>query len=205
MTQTKLLVIYGDEHSDTQHAEFMARVHAITYQLGVESLVVREGESADAVLELSARMDNGVRSSTSMFRDGLRRCSASRNARLGSQSSSGSIDYSHLSEAIAKQHDRWEQILKRVEDTSALLYKWDRAGMPAAPVDCGIGVVAQEIKPLAAVEGMALSYCLDPLESAIDCAVRLIADHGGTQLTPRLAAHLDALLAEQLKRVTADE
>lgn len=43
---------------------------------------------------------------------------------------------------------------------------------------------------------------LDPLEQAIDQAVRLAAESKG-ELALRLSRHLDALLDEQLKKVSA--
>ena len=68
---------------------------------------------------------------------------------------------------------------------------------------------------MAAVEGMAISYCLDPLEQAIESTVRMLrdehqqmADAGAKQdsaLCDRLGTHLDALLAIQLERVTDHE
>lgn len=55
------------------------------------------------------------------------------------------------------------------------------------------------VEPLKAIEGMALGVSLDPLESAIDQTVRLIAECQGNQEV-RLTSHLDQLLALQLKR-----
>ena len=172
-------------------------------------------------------------------------------------------------------------IHKRVEDTSALLYRWDSAGLP--PSDGVQGMLARvetttaqlrdelkvgaisnrfipnavqlqamrlvaklinagavalvddqyiqgeqvfralkigegtasvrdphakpevaEAQSVEAVQGEAVSFMLDPLEQAIDMSVRLAAEYEG-ELTVKLSRHLDALLAEQLKRVTADE
>ena len=71
-----------------------------------------------------------------------------------------------------------------------------------------------------ALQGQAASFHLDPLEQAIQCAAQVMRDErdqmaqvsmtlGGdvpsTSLYGRMAVHLDALLAEQLKRVTSDE
>lgn len=61
-----------------------------------------------------------------------------------------------------------------------------------------------EAQSVEAVQGEAVSFMLDPLELAIDMSVRLAAEYEG-ELTVKLSRHLDALLAEQLKRVTADE
>lgn len=67
---------------------------------------------------------------------------------------------------------------------------------------------------LDAVEGVALSYSLDPLESAISLTVQELGAELSrmsdtrsisTTVYQRLGEHLDALLAEQLKRVTHDE
>lgn len=46
-------------------------------------------------------------------------------------------------------------------------------------------------------------FALDPLEQAIDQTVRLVAESEG-ELSVRLSRHLDTLLSEQLKRLTAD-
>lgn len=228
----KLLVITNDHHmSDTQRTELTTRAKLIAEKVGAELLVLGPGQGADLI--------NGPlmpgKATADEIKEGLRNCSASRGAYFGSQLNSGVLDYDHLKEAIAKQHDRLFQILKRVEDTGALLYRWDRAGVPAAHVESGLDVSRQKdeattaqlreelavsVEPLAAVEGMALSYCLGPLESAIESTARVMRDErervAGLLLTTltgefetgtlkRLSEHLDALLAEQLKRVTADE
>src|SRR5690606_33709356 len=73
--------------------------------------------------------------------------------------------------------------------------------------------------PVTAIQGEAVSFMLDPLEQAIQCTVQVMRDErdqmaqismtlGGdvpsASLYGRMAVHLDALLAEQLKRVTED-
>lgn len=71
------------------------------------------------------------------------------------------------------------------------------------------------VQPLAAIQGEASSFSLDPLAQAIESTVRMVRDEHqqmaeagaqqDTALCDRLGSHLDALLAGQLKRVTADE
>lgn len=72
-----------------------------------------------------------------------------------------------------------------------------------------------DANPVTAIQGEAVSFSLDPLEQAIESAVRLLrdehqqmADAGAKQdsaLCDRLGTHLDALLAIQLERVTDHE
>ncbi|MBA1200468.1 hypothetical protein G7009_01450 [Pseudomonas capeferrum] len=57
---------------------------------------------------------------------------------------------------------------------------------------------------MTATQGETMSFMLDPLEQAIDQAARLLPETTG-ELAVRLSRHLDTLLAEQLKRVTAHE
>lgn len=67
----------------------------------------------------------------------------------------------------------------------------------------------------AAIQGEAMSFMLDPLEQAIESTVRMMRDEHqqmtevgakeDTALCDRLGSHLDALLAIQIERVTADE
>ncbi|MFA0994706.1 MULTISPECIES: hypothetical protein [Pseudomonas syringae group] len=65
-----------------------------------------------------------------------------------------------------------------------------------------------------ALQGVASGFMLDPLEQAIESTVRMLRDElqhmrdtAAKQLSPlsdRLGAHLDALLAIQIKRVSVD-
>ncbi|RXT63056.1 hypothetical protein [Pseudomonas syringae] len=65
-----------------------------------------------------------------------------------------------------------------------------------------------------ALQGFASGFMLDPLEQAIESTVRMLRDEqqcmrdvGAKELSPlttRLGAHLDALLAIQIKRVSVD-
>lgn len=244
MTQSKLIeiVVIGATGSGKSHvleiidralrAEYGHHVQIASHDLSCERGLGNPGTKPRVSETIFSLREQGVpadKATAVEIKVGLRECSASRNARLASQLSSGYIDYSHLSEAIAKQHDRLVQILKRVEDTSALLYEWDRAGMPAERFDAGANisrlkaeattaqlrdVLSSEVRPTESVEGVALSYCLDPLESAISLTVQALGDElsrmsgtGAVSTTTyqRLGEHLDALLAEQLKRVTANE
>ena len=65
--------------------------------------------------------------------------------------------------------------------------------------------------PVNAIQGEVMGFALDPLESAIESTVRLVddrlaADHPSSlNISTMLVGHLEDLLAEQLKRVTADE
>lgn len=298
MTQSKLIeiVVIGATGSGKSHvlelidralrAEYGHHVQIASHDLSCERGLGSPGTKprvSETIFSLKEQGAPADKATAAEIKEGLRECSASRNSRLGSQLSSGSIDYSHLSEAIDKQHERWEQIHKRVEDTSALLYKWDRTGMPAARVDTGVSILkalelatarlrdelkvgpisnrfipnavqlqamrlvaklinagavalvddqyvqgeqvfralkigegtasvrdphakpeVAEAQSVEAVQGEAVSFMLDPLEQAIDMSVRLAAESEG-ELTVKLSRHLDALLAEQLKRVTADE
>ncbi|EPM91694.1 hypothetical protein A259_38476, partial [Pseudomonas syringae pv. actinidiae ICMP 19070] len=66
-----------------------------------------------------------------------------------------------------------------------------------------------------AIQGIASGFVLDPLEQAIESTVRMLRDElqhmrdtAAKQLSPlsdRLGAHLDALLAIQIQRVSGDE
>lgn len=70
------------------------------------------------------------------------------------------------------------------------------------------------VEPQAATSCVGFSIRLDPLESAIDLTVRLLGDEhqrmleagakNDTVLCDRLGSHLDALLAEQLKRAKVE-
>lgn len=84
---------------------------------------------------------------------------------------------------------------------------WDHA--------VGSAPLCAQAEALTAIQGEATSYCLDPLEQAIESTVRMLRDEHqqmseagaqrDTALCDRLASHLGALLAEQLKRVSTDE
>ena len=78
----------------------------------------------------------------------------------------------------------------------------------------GSAPLCAQVEALTAIQGEAISSCLDPLEQAIESTVRALRDEhqqmaetGAKQdsaLCDRLGTHLDALLAKQLERVTAD-
>lgn len=205
MTKTNLLVITSAGHmSDDQHAKLTARVEAVASKVGAEVLVLGPGQDARLI-------NVGVMPSKATaveIKEGLRSCSAARTDYYSDRLGGGVAGRSDLLEGIDRLRKEMrvqvDQILKRVEDTGALLYRWDRAGMPAAHVDCGVDAIVQEGKPMAAVEGMAISYCLDPLEQGIEQAVRLVAEAEG-ELAVKLSRHLDALLAIQLEWVTSHE
>mgnify|MGYP001570500139 CR=1 FL=1 len=63
---------------------------------------------------------------------------------------------------------------------------------------------APVVETITAAQGEVVGFSLDPLEQAIDQAVRLVAEAEG-ELAVKLSRHLDALLLEQLKRVQAHE
>lgn len=73
---------------------------------------------------------------------------------------------------------------------------------------------APVVETIAATQGEVVGFTLDPLEQAIESTVRMVRDEHqqmaetgaqrDTALCDRLGAHLDALLAEQLKRVSSD-
>ena len=70
-----------------------------------------------------------------------------------------------------------------------------------------------DASPVTAIQGEAVSFNLDPLEQAIESAVRLLRDEHqqmadavakqDSALCDRLGTHLDALLAIQLERVSS--
>jgi energy-coupling factor transporter ATP-binding protein EcfA2 len=60
------------------------------------------------------------------------------------------------------------------------------------------------VSKVEALQGFTAGFRLDPLEQAIDQAVRLAGEAEG-ELAVKLGCHLEALLGEQWKRVTADE
>lgn len=68
-----------------------------------------------------------------------------------------------------------------------------------------------EAESMTAVEGMVLDSYLDPLEQAIESTVRMMDERMASDRSPSLnvglmlMGHLEELLAEQLKRVTANE
>ena len=72
--------------------------------------------------------------------------------------------------------------------------------------------VERSVPAVTAIQGEAMSFMLDPLEQAVESTVRMlrdehqqIADTNAKQDTPlcdRLGAHLDALLAIQIERVS---
>ena len=78
----------------------------------------------------------------------------------------------------------------------------------------GSAPLCAQAKALSPIQGEAISFSLDPLEQAIESTVRALRDEhqqmaevGAKQdsaLCDRLGTHLDALLAIQLERVTAD-
>ncbi len=103
-----------------------------------------------------------------------------------------------------------EQIAKDV----AAIRKLVEQSHPAASERPSSGITAD------AVQGEAMRSMLDPLEQAIQCAAQVMRDEreegalmmhtmvGDVPLSDlyrRMSAHLDALLAIQIKRVTADE
>lgn len=222
MTQTKLLVIYGSEHSDTEHRVFMSAITALTYLADVHLIVVREGQSADAVLERCALADRDACDPAANIKAGLRRGSEARKDYWAHQLSTGAITLDQLGEDIAKLRTEVELARKRGDDTSALLYKWDRAGVPSASEPSGLKILHKVeattaqlrdelANPVTAIQGEAMSFMLDPLEQAIELIVRLVderlaAGHPSSlNISAMLVGHLEDLLAEQLKRVTSDE
>lgn len=247
MTQSKLIeiVVIGATGSGKSHvlelidralrAEYGHHVQIASHDLSCERGLGSPGTKPRVSETIFSLREQGVPADKATAVDikaGLRTCSASRSAYLGSQLTSTEINHSDLAEAIdhlrKEVRDQLGRIHKRAEDTSALLYKWDRAGMPAARVDMDLSILekletttaqlrdelSSEVRPMEAVEGVALSYCLDPLESAISLTVQALGDElsrmsstdtVSTTTYQRLGEHLDALLAEQLKRVTADE
>lgn len=78
----------------------------------------------------------------------------------------------------------------------------------------GSAPLCAQVEALTAIQGEATSFSLDPLEQAIESTVRMLRDEHqqmseagaqrDTALCDRLGTHLDALLAEQLKRVSAN-
>ncbi|KWV72161.1 hypothetical protein [Pseudomonas fluorescens] len=78
---------------------------------------------------------------------------------------------------------------------------------------------AAAVSSVTAIQGEAMSFMLDPLEQAIESTVRIMRDEregsvmmhtmvGDVPLSDlyrRMSTHLDALLAIQIKRMTADE
>ncbi|WP_341522988.1 hypothetical protein AABC73_06970 [Pseudomonas sp. G.S.17] len=70
---------------------------------------------------------------------------------------------------------------------------------------------AAEAPKATAIQGEAINFMLDPLEQAIELTVRLVderlaADHPSClNISAMLVGHLEELLAEQLKRVTAND
>ncbi|VVO22247.1 hypothetical protein [Pseudomonas fluorescens] len=74
---------------------------------------------------------------------------------------------------------------------------------------------APAVETVTATLGEVVGFSLDPLEQAIESTVRMLRDEHqqmseagaqrDTALCDRLASHLGALLAEQLKRGSADE
>ncbi|WP_395599557.1 hypothetical protein AB4P95_20125 [Pseudomonas sp. A1437] len=233
---------------------------------------------------LCGRGENGpdleVAGPTAKINDRLRRSYEARKSYWLHRLSTGAVTLEQLGDDIAKLRNEIALTRKRGEDTSALLYRWDSAGLP--PGDGVQGMLARvetttaqlrdelkvgpisnrfipnavqlqamrlvaklinagavalvddqyiqgeqvfralkigegtasvrdphakpevaEAQSVEAVQGEAVSF-LDPLEQAIDQSVRLVAESEG-ELAVKLSRHLDALLAEQLKRVTADE
>jgi hypothetical protein len=75
------------------------------------------------------------------------------------------------------------------------------------------GYRAPVVESIATTQGEVVAFSLDPLEQAIESTARSIgaeADRldnkvNDSSLYHRLGTHLDALLAEQLKRVQANE
>ena len=127
MTKTNLLVITNDTHmSDTQRATLTAHVQAVADKVGAELLVLLPGQHAQ-LLDVRVTPDKAT---TGEIKEGLRTCSASRGAHLGSQPTGFTVP-----------RDQVELIHKRVEDIGALLYRWDSAGKPAAHVDCGVSIL----------------------------------------------------------------
>lgn len=173
---------------------------------------------------------------TYRIKDGLRRCSESRKAHWNDQLSTGAIAYDQLADDAAKLRTLVELIHKRGEDTSALLYKWDRVGVPAAREHCGVSMQkieattaqlreelgsieasvqsmndkpATEPEPMTAIQGEAMRFMLDPLESAIESTVRML-DEGAvnpantsSSIRMILLEHLRSLLAAQLNQATS--
>lgn len=76
-------------------------------------------------------------------------------------------------------------------------------------------LTAETVPKAEALQGFAGGFMLDPLEQAIESIVRMLRDEhqhmrdtGAKQfsvLSDRLGAHLDALLAIQIQRVSGDQ
>ena len=163
----KLLVITNDHHmSDTQRAEFTARVKLIAEKVGAELLVLGPGQGADLI--------NGPlmpgKATAVEIKEALRNCSASRES------------------------------------------YWAHAA--------GSAPLCAQVEALTAIQGEAISSNLDPLEQAIESTARIMRDEMGhmdelrltlidqipaSTLYTRFGAHMEQLLAEQLKRVQTHE
>lgn len=233
MTNVIEIVVIGSTGSGKSHvlelidkslrAEYGHHVQIASHDLSCERGLCSPGEKprvSDTIFSLRERGTHaaGGSSGSGKVDAGTSAIDAALDNYWQRQLASGAISYEQLAGDIAKLRSRVEQIHKRGEDTSALLYRWDRTGVPAAHVDCGISVVAQEVQPLAAVEGVEFNYASDPLQSAIESAVRMLNDdrdrfhelqdkgfESGKGLLERLATHLDALLALQLKSLAENQ
>lgn len=64
--------------------------------------------------------------------------------------------------------------------------------------------IESALSKVEALQGFTEGFRLDPLEQAIEQSTRLIGETEGS-LAVRFSLHLDALLAEQLKLVAADD
>lgn len=91
--------------------------------------------------------------------------------------------------------------LREQAPASGKQLKSDSPGAIAFKVDIDSSDIDQAIGKAETLQRLTSSYVLDPLEWAIDQASRLAADAEG-ELAIRLGSHLDALLAEQLLRVS---
>ena len=90
--------------------------------------------------------------------------------------------------------------LREQAPASGTQLKSDSLGTIALKFDIDSTDMDQAIEKAETLQRLTSSYVLDPLEQAIDQAVRLVADADG-ELATRLGSHLDALLAEQLLQV----
>lgn len=201
MTHTKLLVVSTDSHmSKSQRTTFTASVQAIADKVGAELLVLNPGQHA----ELLGVCDEPANAGAGEIKAGIfsgrfipTRTQSDAMRLVAGLINSGAVD---LREDVYSPGQRVFRCLKISDATASLPDAHDEP----LPI----------IEPLNAAEGVALSFQLDPLESAISQVVQMLGDEmvrmaeasvAPTTVHQRLEEHLNALLSEQLKRVTSAE
>jgi hypothetical protein len=213
MTQTKLLVIANDNHmSTTQRTEFTTRVQAIADKVGAELLLLEPGQRAD-LFDVCVTL-------------GKVTPDEAKAAVRGAAKSTDKADHVLSVDEQGRARELSSEARAAMVLVGGLINAGHVALMPDA---CLPGqkilrlarrVLNDISAPIEVTQGEVLSFSLDPLEQAIESTARVMrgelermaeisrplsGDIPSSTLYSRLGAHMEQLLAEQLKRVRTNE